>query len=189
MGVVNIDEIVGSFHFRRIKPEDKDLFMAIRSETSDVAKFYSIYPEFLDYNWGLILKDENEMAMMVFQEPGDQFVGTCSFQGVQRETLELGYDVMKELRGKGIGSRMVGALFELAHKHFPDRDIFVRIRDDNPASCRVSEKNGAKFLRLDDPPEVATLQKLLDENPDLPSAAEARGTIERSRNSVRLYKV
>ena len=99
------------------------------------------------------------------------------------------YDVVKEHRGKGIGTKMVGAFFELAHELFPDREKLVRIRRGNIASCRVAEKNGAEFVMLDDPPEVLALQKLLNENERLPGTAEARATIERCRNDVRVYRV
>lgn len=184
-----IDEIINGYHFRRIEPRDKDLFMGVRAAVSEVAVFYQKYPDYADYNWDLILKDENEIGMMVFQQPDDLFMGTCSFQGVQRENLDLGYDIVKELQGKGIGSKMVGALFKLAHNHFPEREIFVRIRQENAASRRVAEKNGAVFFGLDDPPEVASLQRLLENNDDLAKAEKARSIIERSRNTVRVYKV
>ena len=156
-----IDEIIDDFHFRSIGPRDKDLFMGVRAEISEVAEFYRKFPDFSDYNWNLILKDENEIGMVVFQQPDGLFVGTCSFQGVQKET----------------------------HMYFPDREIFVRIRQDNSASRRVAEKNGAVFVKMDDPPEVDSLQKLLDHNDDLTRAEEARAIIERSRNTVRVYKV
>lgn len=184
-----IDEITDAFHFRRIEQRDKELFMGVRAEVSEVAEFYREFPDFSDYNWNLILKDENEVGMVVFQLPDNLFVGTCSFQGIQKESLELGYDIVKELRGKGIGTRVVGALFQLAHKHFPEREIFVRVRQDNSASRRVAEKNGAVFLKLDDPPEVVALQTLLEHNDDPMRTAEARAIIERSRNTVRVYKV
>ncbi len=184
-----INEIVGDFRFRRIEKHDKYLFMSVRSDTSDVAEFYRRYPDVLKRNWDLILKNENDVHMMVFQQPDSLFVGTCSFQGVRNKSLELGYGIVKELRGKGIGTRMAGAIFEFAHKHFPGREIIVRIREDNAASWRVAEKNGAEFVRMDDPPEVATLQKLLDENGDLPNSSDARAIIEQIRNSVRVYRV
>ena len=189
MKKIIINDTVYGFRFRRVEPRDKNLVMGVRTEIGDLAEFYRRNPDFMDYNWNLILKDENEVSMVVFQQPDNLFVGTCSFQGVQKGPLELGYDIVKEMRGKGIGTRMVGALFELAHTYFPARDIYVRIRKDNIASQRVAEKNGAKFLQTDDPPELVTLQKLLDENPNMPNAFDAMVTIERSRGSVRVYKV
>ena len=67
--MLDIDVHKNGFHFRTINSQDKELFMAIRAETSDVSAFYKAYPGFLDYNWDMILKDENELNMMVFQEP------------------------------------------------------------------------------------------------------------------------
>lgn len=126
-----IDETVGDYHFRRVEQGDKEWFMAVRAETSDVAEFYRRYPAFLDFSWEKILEAENEISMVVFHEPDDLLVGICSFQGLQSDSLELGYDIMKDLRGKGYGTGMVGALFELSHKVFPEREIFVRIRKEN----------------------------------------------------------
>jgi len=56
--MLDIDVHKHGFHFRSIKSQDKELFMAIRAETSDVSAFYKAYPGFLDYNWDMILKDE-----------------------------------------------------------------------------------------------------------------------------------
>ena len=148
---------------------------------------------FIQHLWiipgGSILKAENELGIVVFQQPDEQFVGICSFQGLQNDTIELGYDVVEELRGKGIGSGMVGALFVLARKIFPDREIFIRIRKENKASCRVAEKNGAQFVKDDDPPEVETIKRLLADNRHLPNEDKARAVLERSKNTIRLYKV
>ena len=186
---LNIDEIIGGFHFRRVAPQDKELFMAMRAETDEVREYYRRYPAFMDYTWGSILKAENELGIVVFQHPDDLFVGICSFQGLQNDTIELGYDVVEELRGKGIGSGMVGALFVLARKVFPDCEIFIRIKKDNKASCRVAEKNGAQFVKDEDPPEVETLKRLLAENKHLPNEAKARAVLEHSKNTIRVYKV
>lgn len=184
MEAIIVDEIIDGFHFRRIEPRDKGLFMGVRAEISEVAEFYRKFPDFSDYNWNLILKDDNEVGMVVFLQPDNLFVGTCSFQGVQKENLELGYDIAKELRGKGIGTRMVGALFQLAHKHFQEREIFVRVREDNSASRRVAEKNGAVFIKMDDPPEVIALQTLLEHNDDPTRAEEARAIAHDDEDNV-----
>ena len=84
---------------------------------------------------------------------------------------------------------MVGALFELSHKVFPEREIFVRIRKENLVSRHVAEKNGAQFVREVDPPEVVAIRTLLEHNKELSRADEAKAAIERSKDSVLLYKV
>ena len=184
-----INEIVGDFRFRSVTPADKDLFMSVRSEASDIAGFYRAYPDFSEYRWKQILEDEKDLSMVVFSLPDNRFVGTCSFQGLQKDTLELGYDVVKEYRGKGIGTKMVRSLVALAHSVFPEREVFIRVRKDNTASCRVAEKCGGVFLGMADVPEIEILQKSLEENGPVPISAETRALIERARNTVRVYKV
>ena len=42
---------------------------------------------------------------------------------------------------------------------------------------------------MDDPPEVIALQTLLEHNDDPTRAEESRAIIERSKNTVRVYRV
>jgi len=37
-----IDEIIEDYHFRQVEQGDKEWFMAVRAETSDVAEFYRL---------------------------------------------------------------------------------------------------------------------------------------------------
>ena len=177
------------FHFRSIKSQDKELFMAIRAETSGVSAFYKAYPGFLDYNWDMILKDENELNMMVFQEPDELLVATCSFQRLQESTLELRYDVVKEFRGQGIGSKIVAVLIEIAHNTFPEREMFIIVRENNMASRRVAEKCGGVLIGFADAPEVETLQNIIGKIDNPSNVAKAKETIEQGNNSVYVYKV
>ena len=96
---MKINEIVDGFRFKSVMPQDKDRFMSVRKEASDIADFYKTYPEFVDFNWDLILKDEKEISMVVLQLPENMFVATCSILKAPDYTIELGYDVVKELRG------------------------------------------------------------------------------------------
>ena len=187
--MLDIDVHKNGFHFRSIKSQDKELFMSIRSETSDVSAFYEAYPGFLDYNWDMILKDENELSMMVFQESDELFVATCSFQRLQESTLELGYDVVKEYRGRGIGSKIVSILIEIAHATFLEREIFIKVRENNMASRRVAEKCGGVLIGFADAPEVETLQNIIDKSDNPLNVAKANEIIEQGKNSVYVYKV
>lgn len=187
--MLDIDAHKNGFHFRAIKSQDKELFMAMRSETSDVSAFYKAYPGFLDYNWDMILKDENELHMMVFQESDELFVATCSFQRLQESTLELGYDVVKEYRGRGIGSKIVAALIEIAHATFPEREIYIKVRENNMSSRRVAEKCGGELVGFVDAPEVETLQNIIDKSDNPSSITKAKEIIEQGKNSVYVYKI
>ena len=187
--MIAINDSLCGFRFRSIAPEDKYPFMSIRIETSSVALLYDQFPGFLDFNWKQILVDENELNMMVFRQSDGLFVATCSVQRLLEETLELGYDVVKELRGEGIGTKMVPALIELAHDHFPAREIIVRIQKDNIASQRVAEKSGAVFLGMEDAPEVEIIQNYLNSHEVVPNADKLRSVIEQKKHSVMVYRI
>lgn len=126
---------------------------------------------------------------MVFQEPDELFVATGSFQRLQESTLELGYDVVKEYRGRGIGSKIVSVLIEIAHATFPEREMFIKVRENNRASRRVAEKCGGVLIGFVDAPEVETLQSIIGKSDNPSNAAKAKEIIEQGKNSVYVYKV
>ena len=184
-----INESINGFRFRSMTIDDKDLFFVLQAESSVVADFYNKYPEMLLISMSRHLNDANEHDVVVFQEPDEEFIGICSFQRIQGPSLELGYDVIKEKRGKGIGTEMVRGFIMLAYAHFSGREITIRIREENRASRRVAEKCGAIFVGMADAPEVETIQRLLDENAKMSPAEEAKAAMERGQNAVRVYKV
>ena len=157
----NIDVVQGGYHFRSIQEQDKRQYMTLRTETSRYAEIYKTVEGLSDYSWEQDLKDKNAIFMVVFREADGQFVAACSFQGIQGESVELGYDVVNEYRGQGIGTDVVKALIVVAHSVFPDKRILIRVRKDNAASQRVAEKCGAKQIEITDAPEMAYINKLL----------------------------
>ena len=60
--------------------------------------------------------------MPVYDAASDSFMAACTFQEIHSQSVYLGYDVVKELRGQGLGTRVVKALIQLAHDAFPDKD-------------------------------------------------------------------
>ena len=197
---MNIDIHTPSFHIRTIQSSDKDIFMGLHSETSVVAKAYKLYPEFAEYSWQTMLADENEIDMVVFQEKDGIFVAICSFQLSQANHVELGYDVVKEYRGLGIGTKLLGDLTALAHTTFPGKDVLVRIRSSNAASQRVAEKCGGQFLKTEPTPEAAIMQKELEKYDHGTGCEHSKGlteqdiifmksVIEQGKNGVRIYKL
>ena len=186
---MKINEVVDGFRFKSVMPQDKDRFMSVRKEASDIAAYYKAYPEFVDFNWDLILRDEKEINMVVLQQPENLFVATCSILKAPDNTIELAYDVVKELRGKGIGTAVVRALIKLAHDRFPDREVLVKIRKENQVSQHVTEKCGGVFIGMEASPESVAIQALLSMNADYSRADEAKTAIESGRNAVMVYKV
>ena len=186
---MQINEIVDGFQFQSVTPQDKSRFMAVRLETSNISEAYQDLPEFIDVCWKMILEDDQELSMVVLRIPDELFVATCSFQRINCQAIELRYDVVKELRGHGIGTQMVHALIKLAHDKFPGREIMVKVRKDNIASRRIVEKCRGEFLRLEDSPESIALHVLLKFANEFPSAKKAAEAIEQGRDSIMVYRV
>ena len=132
-------------------------------------------------NLNRVLNSQNERNVVAFQEPEERFVAICSFQCINEPTLELGYDVIKKMRGKGIGTQMAKAFFRLAHACFLEKELIIKVRKENMASRRVAEKCGATFVGLTDAPEVETIQRLLNENKETSLLEEATVAIERGK--------
>ena len=181
---LKIDKIVGNFHFRSLTIDDKEIYMIVQAEEEVLADFYQKYPDALIANLSRTLNNPDEHSIVAFQQPGDQLIAICSFQGLQKDTIEIGYTVVKDLRGKGVGTRMAREFIRLAHNCFPDREIYARVRAENIASQRVLEKVGAEFVCLTDAPEVETIQRLIAENAEMSNHAGALSAVERGKNAV-----
>ena len=159
---MHIDIQTDHFHIRTVLPSDKDAYMSLRIKTSDVEKAYDLFPDFLEYTWEKVLKNKDEISMMVFQKEDNAFVAICNFQDFQDDHVEIGYDVKSEYRGKGIGTKLVIDLVALAHTTFPGKEVITRIRDENRASCRVAEKAGGILIRREPTPEAKLIADVLE---------------------------
>ena len=162
-----VDKILGDFRFRSMTANDKDIYLRIQAEEDVVADFYQKYPDTLIANLSRTLKNPDEHSIVAFQQPGDQLIAICSFQGLQKDVIGIGYTVVKALRGKGVGTRMAREFIRLAHNCFPDREIYARVRSENIESWHVLEKVGAEFICVVDAPEVEAIQRLLDEKQEI----------------------
>lgn len=161
-----IDTHTLHFHIRTVRSSDKDDFMALRRETSDMSRAYDLYPEYLDQDWGQVLKDEQEINMMAFRN--NVFVGICSFQFTDRDqdSVDIGYNIAKAYRNKGIGTKLASDMVSLAHKEFPGRDVLIRTRAKNKASQRVAEKCGGVLIGKEPTPEAKIFQDSLSKYGD-----------------------
>ena len=157
--IMQIDTTTEHFHIRSITAYDKEGFMKIRRETSEVASSYELFPEFLDCSWNATLNDETEISMVVFQ--GEELVAICCFQDYSGDSVDIGYDVDGAHRGKGIGTLLAGDLVTLAHQVFPNKKVYIRIREQNKASQRVAEKCGGKMIGYEPTPEAKLLKEML----------------------------
>ena len=170
----------------------KELFMALRSEASDYAEAYRHVKSLYDVSWNEYMNREAAEYMMVFRRPEEVFVAECSFQGIQKESILLGCEVVAEQRGKGVGTEIVRELIQLAHARFPNRTIEVKIRKGNIASRRVTEKCGGKLIGTEDTPEARYYQKFLDRHngaKDFDALPSVQELIRRWKDGIVIYEV
>ena len=110
-------------------------------------------------------------------------------------TIELGLNVIDNLRGQGIGTRIMHELIDLGHKHFPDRELHVCVRKDNIPSIHVAEKNGGILISKRMTPEAEIIKKALGEsNTWVPKPKERdirymQDAVRDSTDAVLIYKV
>ena len=148
-----------NYHIRTVIEEDKENFMSIRRETSDLSHAYDTIPGFLDQAWGFVLNGYDEVSMVAFRN--GCFVAICTFHDFQGDHVQIGYDVARQLRGQGIGTELAGHLINAAHRVFPDKEVLIRVRKDNVASYRVAEKNGGVIIGFESTPEGRLAAELL----------------------------
>lgn len=187
---MQIDEHTPHFHIRSVTVADKDLYMPLRAETSDVTAAYGITQEYMDTRWRSVLNSEDEICMVVFRE--DDFVAICSFQDFSGDHIELGYDVVAELRGRGIGTALAADLTGLAHEYFPGKDVIIFAREENVASWKIAERCGGVLIRREPTPEAAMTRRMLDEYGSgtaftKEELAGMRKLVEDGKEAVRVY--
>lgn len=71
----------------------------------------------------------------------------------------IGYGVRRSCRGKGYATRGLALAIEKAREVIPEREIYMSVSRQNPASLRVQLKNGA-FIHHEDEKEYYTRIKL-----------------------------
>ena len=199
---MNIDEYRDGFHIRSIRPIDKEPFMELRKSISIIGEAYNEVPEFLESDWIRLLESTEDHHMVVYDNNDSRFIASCSFQdifdndtGKESDTIELGLNVIEDLRGQGIGTRIMHELIDLGHKHFPDKELYVCIRKDNIRSIHVAEKNGGILIGKKMTPEAVIIKKALDEsNTWIPKPEERdirymQDAVKDGTDAVLIYKV
>ena len=84
----------------------------------------------------------------------DTFIGAVSFRHELNEMLQnfgghVGYGVRPSLAGKGLATLALRLTRERA-KRMGIKELLLTCSPDNPASRRVIEKNGGKFIDISD---------------------------------------
>ena len=81
-------------------------------------------------------------------------VGTCAFKSAPAAgRVEIAYFTFPGNEGRGVASRMAGALIEVARRGAPGIRVFAQTLPEPNASTRVLEKHGFQWIGEIDHPE------------------------------------
>ena len=140
----------GRLVVRSVQEGDKDEYMALRVQTSDISRAYSTIEGFTEYEWENELNDSDDIYMSVFLKSDFVFVASASIQNFKENSIYIGYDVKEEYRNMGIATELVIGLVKQAHSFFPESKVLSRIRVDNDVSRKVTEQCGGIIKGYED---------------------------------------
>ena len=191
-----IDFETERLHIRSVIEADKNEYMALRVNNSNISKAYSIMPDFTDYEWDGELNGEEDIHLSVFLKLDGIFVASASVQNYQEETVEIGYDVKEESRNAGIATEIVKGLLAEVHRLFPKSKVIIRADYENDASKRVAEKCGGVLIRREDSLACRmfsiTKNALEAEGKDFEQSeqyADMRALMEKGKDAVCVYEL
>ena len=132
-------------YVRSVEAKDKEDYMNLRVETSELSQAYQSFPGFRDYEWEGELNSRKDIYMAVFMKADDKMVASCSFQSYEGECVELGFDVKEQYRKQGIATELVQGMLRTVRTLFSGKPVMIRTNVTNAACRRVAEKCGGVF--------------------------------------------
>lgn len=132
-------------YVRSVEETDKDDYMNLRVETSELSQAYQSVAGFRDYEWEGELNCQKDIYMAVFMKADDKMVANCSFQGYEGDCVELGFDVEEQYRKQGIARELVQGMLRTVRTVFSGKPVMIRTNVTNTACRRVAEKCGGVF--------------------------------------------
>ena len=146
----------------------------------------------------LIRSDASENSgetiyLRVFEKPDLKFVASCSFRNIEHAPVEIGIDVVREKRAGEIGNDLLHDLIAWGHEAFPERELRLKSRADDPACRRIAEKNGGIIIGREPTPMANALMRVIakigEEEIPLPEELKKMNAeaIERGREGICVY--
>ena len=103
---------------------------------------------FIEYTNNAISNQKSFELAITLKENVDQVVGCISLMGIKRPSnkAELAYWVAKKYWNHGIATEAARAIIEYGFNSLNLNSIFARFLDNNPASGKVMQKIGMKYV-------------------------------------------
>ncbi len=142
---------------REINLEDASSIFETYAQNPNVAQYVSWYPhqsveDTKKVIQNLFLKGYKDNVPgpwgIILKEKPDQVIGTvgCLWSQQGNSILELGYALAEEYWGQGITAEACRSILPYVFETYKPAKIIACYNDHNPASGRVMEKVGMKFI-------------------------------------------
>ena len=135
MNKINISFETENLTVRSLQEEDKESYIALRREASNIAEAYKIF--------------DGKMA------------ACASFQFIDSDDVELGIDVAKAFRNKGVATELITEMVRIAREIFPGKKIILKTERNNIACRRAAEKSGGSICGYEPHPYMKVMDGIL----------------------------
>ena len=149
-------------YVRSVEESDKEAYMNLRVETSDIALAYQIHPGFRDCEWNGELNSQKDIFLAAFLKENDMMIASASFQNYESDCIELGFDVTEQYRNQGFATELVQGMLEMFNVLFSGKTASIKTNVTNSACRRVAEKCGGVFSGYEPTMAVMAMETLLE---------------------------
>ena len=158
--IINFD--TARLYIRSVEESDKEAYMNLRVETSEITQAYQSFPGFRDHEWNEELNSQKDIFLAVFLKENDMMIASASFQNYESDCIEFGFDVTERYRKQGIATELVQGMLEIVHTLFPGKMVNIKTNATNTACRRVAEKCGGIFSGYEPTMAAVALETLLE---------------------------
>ena len=150
----NIDDLEKEWLFVREMPADENGLTNTWFQVSREDFETKALPQMIAFGEGQDLPEGYVPETFLFLWDDDRIVGQFRIRHYLCESLRtgaghIGYCIGKKDRGKGYGTEGLRLTLEEAWKIVPEKEFYLRVNRNNPASLRVMLKNGGRIAAED----------------------------------------
>ncbi len=142
MGKLRVSFFTDRLYVRSVEITDKDKYMNLRETTSPFAHTYKSLPGFREDEWEREFNSQSDIFVAAFLKDSSELVASASFQNIETDAIEFGFDVYETYRNQGIATELLKGMIQTAHALFPGKNFVIRTDVTNAACRRVAEKCG-----------------------------------------------
>lgn len=146
---------------RSIREDDKDRYIALRKEASNIAEAYKVFEGLPEEEWKDVVGCDEDLFLMAFSKKDGRLAACSSFQFIESDDLEIGIDVAKAFRNKGVATELMTEMVRIARDVFPGKKIILKTERNNIACRRAAEKSGGYICGYEPHPYTKVMDGIL----------------------------